>query len=376
MELSILQDMKSGKDVAQLLGRVLRMPYARARRQPALSRAYAHVVSMTTARAADALVDRLVDNMGFERYEAEQAVAPRQTALPLVEEGAPPPLLPVEAVLALPTAPTGPIPAALKDRLEIRPTSTGATVIVRGDLSDEVETFLLAAVRPGKQQQAVLEVIERARQAAQRAPATRGVPFAPRPQLCLAIDGALQPVERRVLADLGEFDLFAEPMSLAGFTIRETGSAFEIDVHGDAVTFNPTDSGQLHLNEAPAHGSEHDLVSWLDRECRHIDIAQTALLKWLLALVQHLTADRGLSLTALVRGKNLLAEAIRLEIDRRRQLAVQNGFQRALPGLTAAPVLADSFRYHFTFQLNRYNARPPFYRGHYGFPKHYYPIIS
>jgi type III restriction enzyme len=54
---------------------------------------------------------------------------------------------------------------------------------------------------------------ERARQDAQLAPAVRAVckPFAPLPQLCLLWDGDLQPVERRVLADLGEFDLFAEP---------------------------------------------------------------------------------------------------------------------------------------------------------------------
>lgn len=371
-----LQDMKSGKDVEQLLGRVLRMPYARARRQPALGRAYAHVVSMTTARAADALVDRLVDNMGFERYEAQQAILPAQTAFPLPDDGTRAPL-PLAAVIALPMTPTAAIPAALKDSIEIRPTSTGATVIVRGEVSAEVEAFLLTSVKPGKQQQAVLEAIERerARQDAQRAPATRGVPFAPVPQLCLDFDGALQPVERRVLADLGEFDLFALPVSLAGFTLRERSNAFEIDIDGGTVTFSPTDSGQLHLDEVPAHATEHDLVGWLDRECRHVDNGQAALLKWLLALLHHLIGDRGLSLTGLVRGKYLLAEAIRREIDRRRQLAVQSGFQRSLPGLTAAPVLADSFRYHFTFQLNQYPARPPFYRGHYRFPKHYYPVI-
>jgi len=371
-----LQDMKSGKDVEQLLGRVLRMPYARARRQAGLGRAYAHVVSMTTARAADALVDRLVDNMGFERYEAQQAILPAQTAFPLPDDGTRAPL-PLAAVITLPMTPTAAIPAALKDSIEIRPTSTGATVIVRGEVSAEVEAFLLTSVKPGKQQQAVLEAIERerARQDAQRAPATRGVPFAPVPQLCLDFDGALQPVERRVLADLGEFDLFAQPVSLAGFALRERSNAFEIDIDGGTVTFSPTDSGQLHLDEVPAHATEHDLVGWLDRECRHVDNGQAALLKWLLALLHHLIGDRGLSLTGLVRGKYLLAEAIRREIDRRRQLAVQSGFQRSLPGLTAAPVLADSFRYHFTFHPNQYPAQPPFYRGRYRFKKHYYSII-
>jgi type III restriction enzyme len=43
----------SSKDVEQILGRVLRMPYARNRRQDELNRAYAHVSSPAFAQAAD-----------------------------------------------------------------------------------------------------------------------------------------------------------------------------------------------------------------------------------------------------------------------------------------------------------------------------------
>ena len=250
-------------------------------------------------------------------------------------------------------------------------------MIVRGELTEAVEDFLLASCKPGKQQQAVQEVIERerARQDAQLAPASRGVPFAPLPQLCFEWDGDLHPVERRVLAELGDFDLFAEPVCLPGFTVHESGSTFEIDVAGDKVVYDNFETGQLHLNEVTAHASEHDLVRHLDRACRQVDVGQAALLKWLLALVHHLVGDRGLTLTALVRGKYLLAEAVRREIDRRRQLAVKNGFQKALPGFAAAPVLADSFRHAFTFRPNQYPARPPFYSGRFRFKKHYYPVI-
>ena len=156
-----LQDMKSGKDVEQLLGRVLRMPYAKPRHQPEMGKAYAHVVSTETARAAGALVDRLVDNMGFERYEALAAVTPVQQAFPLPDDGAQRPLLPVEAVISLPVTPAQAIPESLQDSIEIRPTSTGATVIVRGELTAAHEEFMLAACKPGKQQEAVREAIER-----------------------------------------------------------------------------------------------------------------------------------------------------------------------------------------------------------------------
>lgn len=372
-----LQDMRSSKDVEQILGRVLRMPYARPRSQPEMGKAYAHMVSSITARVADQLADRLVKNMGFEAYEAALAIAPAQSALPLLDGSSHHQPRPAEAVISLPLVPVQPIPDALKECLEIRPTANGATAIVRGELSEAVEDFLLTSCKGEKQQQLVKEAIERerSRQAALLAPSARGERFAPLPQLCLDWDGELQPIEKRLLSELGEFDLFAEPMNLAGFTIRETGTAFEIDVDDGKVVYQFTDSGQLHLNEITAHASDNDLVRWLDRECRQIDVGQAVLIKWLLAMVRHLIADRNLTLTALVRAKYPLAEAVRREIERRRKAAVKTGFQKSLEGFLAAPRLDESFRYAFTFLPNHYPARPPFYSGRYRFKNHYYPVI-
>jgi type III restriction enzyme len=372
-----LQDMKSSKDVEQILGRVLRMPYARPRSQPEMGKAYAHMVSSVTARVADQLADRLVNNMGFEAYEAALAIAPAQSALPLLDGSSHHQPRPAEAVISLPVTPTQAIPEALKECIEIRPTTNGATAIVRGELTEAVEDFLLTACKGAKQQEVVKEAIERerTRQAALLAPSARGERFAPLPQLCLDWDGEVQPVEKRLLSELGDFDLFAEPMNLAGFTIRESGTAFEIDVEGGKVVYQAADSGQLHLNEIAAHASDNDLVRWLDRECRQIDLGQAVLIKWLLALVRHLIADRGITLTALVRAKYPLAEAVRREIERRRQAAVKAGFQKSLPGFLAAPRLEESFRYAFTFHPNHYPARPPFYSGRYRFRHHYYPVI-
>ena len=70
-------------------------------------------------------LDRLVNNMGFERYEAQAAIVSSQTAFPSFDDGTQRPLPPVEAVIALPVTPTQPIPEALKDTIEIRPTSNG-----------------------------------------------------------------------------------------------------------------------------------------------------------------------------------------------------------------------------------------------------------
>jgi len=368
-----LQDARSAKDVEQLLGRVLRMPYARARATAELNKAYAHIVAQGFARVADQLTDRLVNNMGFEAYEAAMAI--QQAPLPLPDGQAAAPRA-VEAAIPLPVLPAQAVPASLAPTLEIRPTANGATALVRGEISPEVEDFLLTACTP-RQQPAMREAIERERlrQAAQLAPSARGVRFAPLPQLCFMWEGELQPVERRALAELGEFDLFAEALNLAGFALTENGPVFEIELDGGRVHYHVAEPEQLYLDQVPAHASENDLVRWLDRECRQPDVAQAAMLKWLLALIRHLIADRGFTPTALVRAKYPLAAAVRAEIDRRRGKAVNTGFQKSLPGLVAAPALADSFRYAFTFHPDRYPARPPFYSGRYRFQKHYYPVI-
>jgi type III restriction enzyme len=80
-------------------------------------------------------------------------------------------------------------------------------------------------------------------------------------------------------------------VSLPGFTLRESGTAFEIDVDGDKVVYGTADSGQLHLNEVANRtptsmiwcaGSTANagMSTWASRNC----------IKWLLALV--LSPDR------------------------------------------------------------------------------------
>ncbi len=52
--LASLQNINSATDVEQLLGRVLRMPYAKLRQNDELNKAYAHVISSSIAQATNA----------------------------------------------------------------------------------------------------------------------------------------------------------------------------------------------------------------------------------------------------------------------------------------------------------------------------------
>ena len=67
-------------DVEQLLGRVLRMPYAKRRQTADLNKAYAFLSEPSFGEAARALADKLVD-MGFEEDEALDNIEPVQRTL-------------------------------------------------------------------------------------------------------------------------------------------------------------------------------------------------------------------------------------------------------------------------------------------------------
>ncbi|MEX6677361.1 DEAD/DEAH box helicase family protein [Pseudomonas sp. W2Oct36] len=387
--LSGLQSVSSSKDVEQLLGRVLRMPYAKDRSQASLNKAYAHIVSTNFAEAASNLRDRLVQNMGFERLDTAGIIVPQQSLLLTggsgdIEQsiGHSSPLLIPDCHVDLPSVPeTDNWPEDLKAQVEIRPTSQGATLVLKGNLDNEMlkqaETFIAAAIpakaKAAKEKLAQQFADHRAVRNALRAPAQLGILFSPIPQLCLRLDSYLEIVERDTLAELGEWNLLDYPVQLAGFTIHETVNSFEIDVHGEKVKFRHIDAQQLKLNEVASHIGVQDLVRWLDMQVRKPFLPQAQVLAYLTKLISYLMSDIGLSLTALVRARFQLADAIKGEIERLRKQAMEKGFQGRLFEMRV-PTLEEVAQYSFSFDAGRYPARN-IYQGSYDFNKHFYPII-
>lgn len=386
--LASLQSVNSSKDVEQLLGRVLRMPYAKNRTQDSLNRAYAHIVADNFAQAAATLKDRMVQNMGFERLETASLIIPQQS-LPLTggEGGAPAAGRPGGAATAaipdchidLPQAPdTQNWPEELKQVVRIMQTTQGATVLLNGEVSSEIlaqaETFISNAM-PAKAREKVKEQFDAHRAVRQlmRAPAQLGLDFAAIPQLCLSLDGYLEVVERETLSSLGDWSLLDQQVQLAGFSITETVNSFEIDVNGTKLTYKHTDAQQLLLNEAVSHTSQQDLVRWLDVEVRQSDIGQAQMQAYLVKMVTHLTAERGFTLTSLVRARFQLAQALVKEVKRLRQLAMAKGFQGRLMDM-AVPGVEELAHYSFHYHPGQYPARQ-MYRGSYEFSKHFYPEI-
>ena len=381
-----LQNLRSNQAVEQLLGRVLRMPYAKRRKSPVLNRAYAHVVALSFSEAANTLVDRLTDGMGFDRLSAASVLLPDDDDW--FDSGAPPssPAKKPQLDIVLDGADVTAIAVALQAHPDVQVSvleaadasqSAGVLISVVGPVSD-TQRDLIVSVSPRTQQSAVANQLDQhaARLQALQSPAERGVAFAPLPQLCVRLQGELELIERETLGELIEFDLLrADPRpTLPGFAIVQQSDLFEIYLDGERMRLKQADAAQLSLDAVPTDASENDLVRALEQLVRRPGLTQTETLAYVQRVVSQLLHERGFTLTALLRSRFALSQAIIKRMDRVITQGRDEGFQALLFGRTDA-LLAHDARWRFTFAPGRYPVRQA-YRGRWKFNKHYYTEIA
>lgn len=379
--LASLQNMNSATDVEQILGRVLRMPYAQRRVNESLNKAYAHVIADSVAQAAAALKDRMVENMGFNRWEADLALN-TQGRLPEQPQNTPNPVVMIpEMAVSLNHVPdTTHFSDEVKQAIQVLETSQGATLLIQKGTSEELFSQIEQSVvksLPAKKQETAQESFSHARaeRQAAKAPENWNKQFALIPQLCLYWDDEWQVVEKEVIENAVELDLLRYPLNLS-FNVREVANSFEIDMNvaGESVTYRHFATEQLAFDEMHSNLTEHDLMTWLDKQVRQKGLTQTQLRAYLVKLVAYLMHERRFSLTALLRTKFQLAQAVREEINRLMVLARTEAFQGDLFGqMTVAPVPEPWNQ--FEFKAGVYPLHHA-YRGSYTFNKHFYAQID
>jgi len=368
----------SSKDVEQILGRVLRMPYARKRRQEELNRAYAHVSSPAFAQAAGELKDRLVA-MGFEEEEANAYVQPGQLSLSGKDDT---PLLiykPEEPLRLLVREAVDLSVFSPEEREKVRQVEKEPGIFELEVVGGIPETLQRKIVRimPEDRKIEITRALQRHCYAQQRppSPAERGEKLIV-PRLCLWSQGKLEVAEKELFLDAEGWNLLDFPAMLteAEFVVNDTARTFEVDVQGKRVVYGLVDgSHQLDLGHLRTAWTDQELARWLDREVRQPDIRQEVLLEYLRRSVVHLTEGRKIQLETLVRGKFILAKTLREKISVCRQQAYDRGYQATLFGPRAA--VETSYRFAFDFPADNYPARWP-YKGVYKFGRHFYPFVG
>lgn len=364
-----LASIRSGGAVEQLLGRVLRMPFATRRSSEELNRAYAHVSEKNFFEAAEGLKDRLTE-MGFDERTALEAIVEQPETFdwredePLFTR----PQLPVLRVQERPDQRAW-TPEMIAATRIADDGDGGVAITFNTDAPDDVLREVAAAITtPDTKPLAAVEAYL-ARRAETLSPAEQGAVLA-LPRLAIERDGQLEIVFPETLVDVGGWDLRRVDTSLPGFALTERPDTFEMDVEGDQVVYSRIDAAaELALDDA-TDWDEAALSRWLDRTTRQRDVAQPIFLEYCRRVVEGV-AER-IALPQLVRGKYALRRAIIARVMQLRREAGARGVQLLMTDI--APVLALGEN-GFSFSKAGYDPRTPYKPG-YRFKNHLFAQVG
>jgi type III restriction enzyme len=349
---------KSSTAVEQLLGRVLRMPYATRRKANALNKAYAHVSEPTFYAAATTLRDALVD-MGFDDSEAEGAI--EHSYLPLMDgfELAAP-----ENSFAFDVPDTAEMRALFEAMGVAAPAPVNGSIAVpRHLLSREGVVDKLKAAAPALASALTAHLL-------QLAPAARGEVLRV-PALGTRVQGELVFADADLLMEHVDWRLSETPGDVPGLaeSLKQTVRRFEIDVNGQSLTQAFLSSGdeQLIGETPPENWTSDRLVTLLDPLTRQADLSQPDLIGWLNKVVQVLIGQ-GRSVQELMRMKHAMARRLNNRITELRREQRGKVVQRFLfdPGAKLEPLANQAF----IFRQGMYDDQTP-YRGPFQFKKHF-----
>lgn len=344
---------QSATDVEQLLGRVLRMPYATRRKAEALNRAYAHVSEPSFGAAAKALTDKLI-LMGFDEEEAKDLIEPAQ--LNIDDTGLFAPRERKAPVFRHTVAGGSDMAAALaavatNEQVSVVTKEDGAIEIaVTGRMAPDIEAAITGAI-PEPARKAFAEAVRsyRIEIDADLSPAERGEIFRV-PRLVAEVQGTLEFADIDVFMDDHDWSLSSYParMGEAAFAIRETARSFEIDVDGNHVAYQfANEAEQLALDVDVEGWSQQSLVNWLSLQLRDPTIHPLDLQRWLSDSVGHLAGPRKIHIASLMRTKFILARKLRERLAEARLAEQTKIYDRFLfaPGAHVEVSFGDGFTF-------------------------------
>ncbi|MBA5871454.1 MAG: hypothetical protein GDA68_15875 [Nitrospira sp. CR2.1] len=381
-----LKETWSATAIEQIVGRILRLPNAQAKRHPDLNCAYAFSVSdsMTTVLAE---LREALEHNGFTKAEAERIIlSVPQGTLPL---GAQPQTVTVAPAEIDPTV-AQIQEAALAGKVRIDAAGGAVTIVVPLD-RDDLDKLQSCVTTPGAKAK-LAEAAECVRQAEQ-AFGGSGKPRKPSPYeqqvdflvplLCFADSGALYEFESTFLLEhpwkLSEKD--ASLPAAYNPLARPYGKVGVIDVgqKGDVQTTLLGDTGDADfvgtLHQQMFHFSGQDdwslerLVAWLDREIDHHDIPVGESAEFLRKVIRGLMAMYGIDdIGALALDRFRLRDEIAARIQDHREGERKSSFQMLL--LPGSP-LAVSEEHSMNFRTMGYEPSRV-YEGGFQFQKHYF----
>ena len=369
-----LANIQSATDAEQLLGRVLRMPYAKRRANDRLNRAYAHLASTEFSKTAMALKDKMVA-MGFTEDEAIENIRPTQEGL---DEGLwgpqfrPPPsvVVPLEAGADEVEALNGVAP----DKVSVTQSGEGVRIRVTGFLTP-VEKESVTKVLPVAAAKAFLKDYGHyeAKYEGRISPAEKGEAFVA-PRLMVFVDDEWEVAETDTLMEHIDWSLLnhSAQMDASEFGLHQMAHNFEIDLNGRSLKLSSLgDTPELDFGVEVEGWTEQALVRFLSRQLRQRDIGNDQLQEWLRRAVAYLAGPRKLPLPGLMQSRYVLARKLGKKIDGIRRKVRKGVYQTNLFGDEARVevnyekgfvfkdgIFAGTKRYHGPFSFSKHFTGP------------------
>lgn len=362
----------SAKDIEQLLGRVLRMPYAQTRTQDELNKAYAFVSNDSWQNGVAQLKDRLVE-MGFEENEVPDSI---QTRLP-VPLGGTNEKRPLK--LNVSKFDMSKFTEEEKKKIEVISTPIGDEVLVNTDkiIPHEMEEKIIQATPAAERKAVSINLrVELRNQVVYE----RKYPFQENkdfkvPQLTLFIDDDWSPDCDEYFLDAAGKWLLDYPATLTEgeFRLKKEGAVYSIDIKGNSIVDRYLqETFALDLADTHTDWTIPKLAIWITQQIPDDMITQQVQVQFVRQLLEYLTINRGLSFNDLLRTKFILKDAIKEKINDLKSQAEKSGMQRTLFSTDAK--LKTDFSYSIDFAgkqyipINTYSGTE--------FNKHYFPQVG
>ena len=365
--------------IEQIMGRVLRMPFARERRMQELNLAYAHVRANNFADAANALCKGMAERLGYDEAELRESIQRGLPGLPgsMDDDG----LFGVTIVASrrpdfesLDLDDEG--RDVVRESVEVKLRKDGKySIAVREKIPEKARAEIVRVVEP-QERETEKGRLERFIQRIDRspAPARRGVKFALLPQLQFKSveDGEMRVVNAEEFHYEAEWDKLGAECVLGDgeFRIEETGQTFTVYL-SEKDKMRIQDDGQYHLPLTQEDETDEPRLSrWLEGEIRDPQGRYVpATLREFVRMNLETLKGRGISLARLARAKYQLAEALRRKLAEHGRRMLEESANRIFHD--------DSLRvvFDFVFPARGYQYNWV-YRGRTEFRKHYYPMVG
>ena len=360
-----LANVQSDTAVEQLLGRVMRMPYAKSRSISSLNKAYAYVLSPKFGVATDCIVKKLGDK-GFSDDEALSVVEQKPISNDLFSSNPQPNkvILKTETVIKAQDLPT---------TVTLTRETDGAQSITftPQTTQEDIEKVKLVLNDDNAKFELENKFANYKKEQEEPSPAKNGEKFKV-PQMMVELQGELELADPEIVFEYFDWDLndYAPyQLSENEFAITKQGNGFMIDIDNHSLKYSPTGEDQYEMAFMSVDNwTAENLVRWLDKQLRDSYFSQATMVKWLSDVVNYLIEHRGLKLAELMLAKYALANKLKTKIQTAYANARQKSYQTSLFAPQARVEL--NFDNGFEFFDNMYE-NEICYRGRYKFSKHY-----